>query len=229
MRMAVVRMFCLLLVLGTLAHAETHKAKDKDHKARKSYDLADAVYNNVILSKFAALVQASDMGTFLSSRGPFTLFVPTNSAFSKLPPGMYEDLLRPENKTQLQRVVLFHLVNGKSWYAKDLRTVKSLVSCEGNPLAVKTTKAGTIFVAKAHVIRADDHFTNGILHEVDTLLMPPQLVLVAAVANPAPDASTNAAPGADANAAGGTNNAPDTSTTNAPTVPAAPPSGSAMQ
>ncbi len=228
MRMAVVRMFCLLLVLGSLAHAETHKAKDKDHKARKIYDLADAVYNNVILTKFAALVQASDMGTFLSSRGPFTLFAPTNSAFSKLPPGMYEDLLRPENKTELQRVVLFHLVNGKTWYAKDLKTVKSLVSCEGSPLTVKTTKAGTEFVAKGHVIRADEHYTNGLLHEVDTLLMPPQLVLEAAPANPAPDASTNAAP-ADTNAATGTNSAPGASGTNTPTVVAPPTSGSAMQ
>ena len=227
MRMAVVRMFCLLLVLGTLAHAESHKAaKDKNHKARKSYDLADAVYNNVILSKFAALVQASDMGTFLSSRGPFTLFAPTNSAFSKLPPGMYEDLLRPENKTQLQRVVLFHLVNGKTWFSRDLKTVKSLVSCEGSPLTVKTTKAGTEFVAKGHVIRADEHYTNGLMHEVDTLLMPPQLVLQAA---PAPDASTNAAP-ADTNGATGTNAVPDASAgTNAPTVVPPPPSGSAMQ
>jgi uncharacterized surface protein with fasciclin (FAS1) repeats len=234
MRMAVVRMFCLLLVLGTLAHAESHKAKDKDHKARKNYDLADAVYNNVILTKFAALVQASDMGTFLSSRGPFTLFVPTNSAFSKLPPGMFEDLLRPENKTQLQRVVLFHLVNGKAWFSRDLKTVKSLVSCEGSQLTVKTTKAGTEFVAKGHVIRADEHYTNGLLHEVDTLLMPPQLVLQAAPANPAPDASTNGAPAAgapptDTNAATGTNSAPDVSATNGPTVVAPPPSGSSMQ
>ncbi len=229
MRMAVVRMFYLLLVLGTLAHAETHKDKARDHKARKSYDLADAVYNNIILSKFAALVQASDMGTFLSSRGPFTLFAPTNSAFSKLPPGMYEDLLRPENKTQLQRVVLFHLVNGKSWFSKDIKTVKSLPSCEGSPLTVKTTKAGTEFIAKGHVIRADEHYTNGLLHEVDTLLMPPQLVLVAASANPAPDASTNAAP-ADTNAETGTNAAPDSSAaTNAPTVPVAAPAGSSMQ
>jgi uncharacterized surface protein with fasciclin (FAS1) repeats len=231
MRMAVVRLFCLLLVVGTLAHAEAHK--DKVHKAKKNYDLADAVYNNVILSKFAALVQASDMGTFLSSRGPFTLFAPTNSAFSKLPPGMFEDLLRPENKTQLQRVVLFHLVNGKTWFSKDIKTVKSLVSCEGSPMTVKTTHAGTIFVAKGHVIRADEHFANGIMHQVDTLLMPPQLVLVAAAANPTPDASTNAAPGTpstDTNASTATNAAPDPSAaTNAPTVPAPAPTGSSMQ
>ncbi len=229
--MAVVRTFSLLLALGTLAYAAPHQP----HKTTRNSDLADVVYNNVILTKFAALVQASDMGTFLSSRGPFTLFVPTNSAFSKLPPGMFEDLLRPENKTQLQRVVLFHLVNGRSWFAKDLRTVKSLPSCEGSPLTVKTTRAGTIFVAKGHVIRADEHCANGTLHEVDTLLMPPQLVLVAAAASPAPDASTNAAPAdaasaTDTNAATATNNAPDAaSATNAPTVPTPPPAGSSMQ
>jgi hypothetical protein len=92
--------------------------------------------------------------------------------------------------------------------------VKSLPSCEGSPLTVKTTRAGTIFVAKGHVIRADEHCANGTLHEVDTLLMPPQLVLVAAAASPAPDASTNAAPAdaasaTDTNAAPATNNAPD--------------------
>jgi uncharacterized surface protein with fasciclin (FAS1) repeats len=229
MRMAVVRTFFLLLALGTLAYAEPHK----EHKLKRNADLADAVYHNVILSKFAALVQASDMGTFLSSRGPFTLFVPTNSAFSKLPPGMYEDLLRPENKTQLQRVVLFHLVNGKSWFAKDLRTVKTLPSCEGSPLTVKSTHAGTLFVAKGHVIRADEHYANGIMHQVDTLLMPPQLVLQAAPSSPAPDTSTNAAPAfvlpTDTNAAPATNSAPDASaTTNAPTVPT-PPAAPAMQ
>ena len=88
MRKAAVRLFLLLLALATPLGAAPHKA-------RKNLDLADTVDNTVILSKFAGLVQASDLGTFLSSRGPFTLFVPTNSAFSKLPPGMYEDLLRP--------------------------------------------------------------------------------------------------------------------------------------
>jgi uncharacterized surface protein with fasciclin (FAS1) repeats len=218
MRMAVVRMMFLLLALGAFAQAAPKPAgTHKKHNA----DLADSVDGNIIFSKFAALVRAADLGTFMSSRGPFTLFVPTNSAFSKLPPGMFEDLLQPVNKTQAQRMVLFHLVYGKLWFASDLKLQKSVVSCEGHPLPLKTSKAGTLFVDKAKVLRADVHCTNGLLDEVDTILMPPQLVLVAATES-AP--GTNAAP---ANAAPAPTNAaplpvtPDTSEPD-PNVPAVP-------
>ena len=203
-------------------------AKSPGSHHKRIADLADTIDNNIILSKFAKLVAASDMGTFYSSRGPFTLFAPTNSAFSKLPTGMYDDLLRPENKAQLQRVVLFHLVNGKEWFARDLKMQKTVVSCEGTALDLKTTKAGTLFVHKAKVLRTDQHCANGVLDEVDTLLMPPQLVLQA---GPSADATTNAVPAANATA-GGTNavpadltvptpvtNAPPTGGTNAVTTP----------
>jgi uncharacterized surface protein with fasciclin (FAS1) repeats len=201
MRTAAVWLMLGLLAPAVLAQSEPAPKSASHHK--RMADLADTIDNNVILSKFAALVRASDMGTFYSSRGPFTLFAPTNSGFSKLPPGMFEDMLLPQNKAQLQRIVLFHLVNGKEWFAKDIKLQKSLVSCEGNPLPVKTTKAGTLFVHKAKVLRADEHCANGVLDEIDTLLMPPQLLLVAAVAPP--DASTNAptatnVPSADTNA-----------------------------
>jgi len=186
--MAAVRLFVLLLALGGLAHAAPHRAK-----VSKISDLADTVNKTIILSKFAALLQASDLGTFMSSRGPFTLFVPVNSAFSKLPPGMFEDLLRPENKVQLQRIVLFALVSGKAWDGKDLVTAKTLPSCEGTALPLRTSRSGVEFVAKARVIRTDVRCANGLMHQIDSLLIPPKLLLVAAVA--APDAaSTNAAP-----------------------------------
>ena len=218
MRMAVVRLLLGLLAVGTLAPgAPTPKSATGGSHHKRIADLADTIDGDVILSKFATLVRASDMGTFYSSRGPFTLFAPTNSAFSKLPPGMFEDLLRPENKAQLQRVVLFHLVNGQAWFGKELKLQKSLVSCEGNPLALKTTKAGTLFVAKAKVLRADEHCSNGVLYEIDTLLMPPQLVLVAAVAPP--ETSTNT-PAAETNAPAAVSNAapPADATTNGPSM-----------
>ena len=221
LRIGTLRTLFLLLLLGTAAHGETHKSKTP-----KIRDLADTVATSVILTKFSSLVAASNLGTFLSSRGPFTLFVPTNSAFSKLPPGMLDDLLLPENQTQLQRIVLFHLVPAKSWDAKDLAATKSLVSAEGNPLALRRSRSGTQFVLKAKIIHADIKCANGIIHQIDTLLMPPQLVLVskmAANANVTPVTSTNAAPAAtnpppatdvtsppssDTNAAAGTNAAP---------------------
>lgn len=208
MRMAAVRLFFLLLLVpGTWGHAAPHKPTKP-----KISDLADTISKTVILTKFEALVQASDLGTFLSSRGPFTMFVPTNSAFSKLPPGMFEDLLRPENKVQLQRIILFNLVSGKAWDAKDLKTAKSLPSCEGNPLPLGTHR-GAQMIGKARLIRANIRCANGLMHQIDTLLVPPKLLLVAAVAAPVAENSTNAAPGEpnSTNVSPATNAAPDPS------------------
>jgi uncharacterized surface protein with fasciclin (FAS1) repeats len=222
LRMAALRPLFLLLLLGTVSRAApttpgtptapavhvAHPAAavHEPHKSKSSRirDLADTVAGSVILTKFAAMVQASNLGTFLSSRGPFTLFVPTNSAFSKLPPGMFEDLLLPENQTQLQRIVLFHLVNGKILDAKDLVATKSLISCEGNPLPLRTSKSRTQYVAKSKIIHADIKCANGIIHQIDTMLMPPQVVLISKL----PDAVQLPPPATNAPAAGDADQAP---------------------
>jgi uncharacterized surface protein with fasciclin (FAS1) repeats len=214
--MAAVWLLFLLLALGPSAHGAPHKPKSNGIS-----DLADTVDKTLNLNKFAALMQASDLGTFLSSRGPFTLFVPVNSAFSKLPPGMFEDLLRPENKVQLQRIILFQLVSGRAWDVKDMATTKSLLSCEGTALALRTSHSGTQYVGKARIIRGNIRCANGLMHQVDTLLMPPHLLLVAAVAPPdgTGAASTNAAPVTNAppDPPAGTNGVPaPSSVTNAP-------------
>ncbi len=170
-------------------------------KAPKTLDIADTVSANRITTKFAAMLQASDLATFLSSRGPLTLFLPTDSAFSKLPPGTLEALLLPENKERLQDIILFHVVNGKAWTSKDLLTVTTLLSSEGtppSPLSIHKTKVGTQLVAKAKIIHSDIRCLNGVINEIDTLLMPPEKTLPPLVQPPpAPVPSstdTNAAP-----------------------------------
>jgi len=150
----------------------------------KILDLNDTVATSRILSQFATLVQGSGLGSFLSSRGPFILFVPTNSAFSKIPPGTLAALLRPENRELLQRIVLFHIVNGNRYTAKDLIPLKSLLSCEGNPLPLHVNRSGAQTVAKARILHADIRCANGLLDEIDTLLLPPGAVLPAPVATP---------------------------------------------
>jgi uncharacterized surface protein with fasciclin (FAS1) repeats len=191
-------------------------------KPAKIRDLADTVASNVILTKFATMIQASELGTLLSSRGPFTLFVPTDSAFAKLPPGMLDTLLRPENKERLQDIVLFHVVNNKRLTAKDLVPLKTVLSCAGDPalpLALKTTHSGAQFVMKAKIVHADIKCANGILNEIDTVLMPPETALPPIAAPPPPPApATNAAPD---NPADATNAAP-TDTNGAPVIPVAP-------
>jgi uncharacterized surface protein with fasciclin (FAS1) repeats len=210
-------------------------------KPAKIRDLADTVATNPILTKFAAMVQASDLGTFLSSRGPFTLFVPTDSAFSKLPPGMLDTLLRPENKERLQDIVLFHVVNNKRLMAMDLKALKTVLSCEGDPptpLTLKTTHSGTQLVMQAKIVHADIKCANGIINEIDTLLMPPETALPPVAPPPPPAsqaASTNTlnvviseetSPPSSANAPPtnptDTTNAASADTNAAPVIPVAP-------
>jgi uncharacterized surface protein with fasciclin (FAS1) repeats len=163
-------------------------------KPPKQRDIADSIAANPILTKFASMVQASDMGTFLSSRGPFTVFVPTDSAFARLPPGVLEELLRPENKVRLQDILLFHVVNGKRLTGKDLLLLKTTLSCQGSPLTFKTSRLGTQFVMKAKIVSADIKCQNGVINEIDTVIMPPESALPPIAAPPPPVAVTNIPP-----------------------------------
>jgi uncharacterized surface protein with fasciclin (FAS1) repeats len=187
-------------------------------KTAKMRDLADTVATNPILTKFASMVQAADLGTFLSSRGPFTLFAPTDSAFSKLPPGMLETLLRPENKVRLQDIVLFHVVTPQRLTAKDLLALKSVLSCQGSPLAIKTNRVGVQYVMKAKISHADIRCQNGIINEIDSVIMPPEASLPPIVAAPVVPPVTSLPP-ANQDA---TTPAPPVDTNAAPVIPVAP-------
>jgi hypothetical protein len=179
------------------------------------------------------MVRASDLGTFLSSRGPFTVFVPTDAAFAKLPPGMLDTLLRPENKVRLQDILLFHVVNGKRLTSKDLLLLKTVLSCQGTPLPIKTSHSGTQWVMKAKIVHADIRCQNGVINEIDTVLMPPETALPPIALPPpppvpmtnAPPTITNAAPinpVNDTNAPSSDTNAAPADTNAAPVVPVAP-------
>ena len=185
-----VLLFALLL---TVADA-------KPPKGPKMRDLADAVAANVITTKFSQMLQAApDLMTLLSSRGPFTLFVPTDSAFSKLPPGTLATLLQPENKVRLEDILLFHVVNGKRLTAKDMVPLKEVLSCLGTTLPLRTTKSGTQYVMKAKITHADIKCANGNICQIDALLMPPESALPA-IAAPAPPAPPTTTPTAETNA-----------------------------
>jgi len=213
-----------MFALGLLLALAATSAQAKPAKLR---DIYDTVAANPIMTQFAAVIAASGQGTFLSSKGPFTLFVPTDAAFAKLPPGTLAALLRPENQVRLQDILLYHLVNGKRYTAKDLLTTKTLLSCQGSPQTIHVTHSGAQLVDKAKIVHADITCRNGIIHEIDTLLMPPESAIPPLVAEPPPaPADTQTVP--TTNAPGDTN-APPLATpvtdTNAPMIfPSVPPS-----
>jgi uncharacterized surface protein with fasciclin (FAS1) repeats len=181
----------------------------------KMLDLTDTILTNRIMTKFALLLRDSELESFYSSRGPFTLFVPTDSAFSKIPPDEFQALMQPQNNALLQRIVLFHLVNGNRFNANDLLKQKSLVSCEGTPLIIHTSHSGAQYVQKAKILRADMRCANGVIHEIDTVLIPPGLVLPKPGNTPPPTPPGSSATNAPADStsaptagAGDTNTAP---------------------
>jgi len=195
-------------------------AKQKGPKIR---DIADTAATNPIMTKFASMLQASGLDTFLSSKGPFTVFAPTDSAFARLPPYTLEILLQPQNKDRLQAIVLYHVVNNKRLTALDLKALKSVLSCQGGELSVRTSKLGTQFVQKAKITHSDIKCANGIINQIDAVLMPPEGALppLAAPIAPGTAASTNAATD-NSNAPPAATNAAPADTNGPPVVPVAP-------
>jgi uncharacterized surface protein with fasciclin (FAS1) repeats len=184
------------LVLAALS-ATAALAREKAPKGPKGHDLADTICANPILTDFAKLLQASpDIYTFLSSKGPFTVFVPTDSAFAKLKPGELESLLQPQNADRRNAILLFHIINGKAVAMKDLMALHAIFSCQGNPLTFKLTHTGVFLVQKSKVTHADIKCANGNFNQVDTVLMPPSLALPSlkaapvVIAPPATDTNT---------------------------------------
>ena len=116
-----------------------------------------------------AAVKAAGLAGTLSGKGPFTVFAPTDEAFAKLPAGTVETLLKPENKAKLQAILLYHVVSGKV-LSTDLKDGK-VATVEGQD--VKIDLSGGVHVNDAKVTKADIIASNGVIHVIDTVLLPP--------------------------------------------------------
>jgi uncharacterized surface protein with fasciclin (FAS1) repeats len=137
------------------------------------------IIQNAVNSKdhttLVAAVKAAGLVETLEGRGPFTVFAPTNAAFGKLPAGTVDNLVKPENKATLTRILTYHVVPGKL-EASDLADGKTLKTVEGEALTVKKAdgkiwivdaKGGTSMVTISNVNQS-----NGVIHVIDTVLMP---------------------------------------------------------
>ena len=118
-----------------------------------------------------AAIKAAGLVDTLKGPGPFTVFAPTNAAFEKLPAGTVEMLLKPENKDKLKAILLYHVHAGDAIKAADVKTM-SLTTANGADIAVKA-EGGNVMLNDAKVIKTDVICSNGVIHWVDTVLMPP--------------------------------------------------------
>ena len=117
-----------------------------------------------------AAVTAADLAGTLGGAGPFTVFAPTDAAFAKLPAGTVETLLKPENKDKLTRILTSHVVAGKVM-AADAAKLTSAKAVSGETLTI-AARGGSVMIDKAKVVTADVAASNGVIHVIDTVILP---------------------------------------------------------
>jgi uncharacterized surface protein with fasciclin (FAS1) repeats len=148
----------------------------------QSKDVVDIAIGSADHTTLVAAVKAADLVTTLKGKGPFTVFAPTNAAFNKLPEGTVANLLKPENKAQLAKILTYHVVSGNLDAAGVTAAIKS-----GNGKAVVTTVSGGKLTASlengkvkltdeggnaAYVTAADLKGSNGVVHVIDGVVLP---------------------------------------------------------
>jgi uncharacterized surface protein with fasciclin (FAS1) repeats len=136
-------------------------------------DNKDIVETAIAAGSFKTLakaLQAADLVETLKGKGPFTVFAPTDEAFAKLPPETLNDLLKAENKQKLQRILTYHVVPGRVSAADvvKLRTVKAV---SGDTIDIKAN-AGSVMVDSARVVTTDVQASNGVIHVIDSVILP---------------------------------------------------------
>ena len=159
--------FAILLMFTTVLAQAAHHEGGHDEMAGNIVEIAAG---NDDFSTLVAAVKAAGLVDVLIGEGPFTVFAPTNAAFAKLPAGTVESLLKPENKEQLVAVLTYHVVAGKVM-AADVVTLDSAVTVQGESVSISASDAG-VMVDGATVVMTDIEASNGVIHVIDTVILP---------------------------------------------------------
>jgi len=133
-------------------------------------DIVDTAVAAGSFKTLATALQAAGLVETLKGKGPFTVFAPTDEAFSKLPAGTVESLLKPENKEKLKAILLYHVVSGDVTAAQVVK-LASAKTVNGQDLKL-TVNDGSVMVNEAKVVKADVLASNGVIHVIDTVLLP---------------------------------------------------------
>merc|ERR1719181_825939 len=158
-------LLCLLAVVSVL-HV----------RAAPSQNIVELAASVKDLSTLVTAVKAASLVSTLESKGPFTVFAPTNEAFAKLPNATLQHLLDPKNVKELQAVLTYHVLAAEV-KSTDLQHFQFVKTVEGEHVSVVKTHSGEVFVNHAKVVQADVEATNGVVHVIDKVLIPPYRAL----------------------------------------------------
>ena len=160
---SVARVIGLAATLGALAVLPA-QAQNKD--------IVDTAVAAGSFKTLAKALDAAGLVQTLKGAGPFTVFAPTDEAFAKLPAGTLDNLLKPEQKAELRRILTYHVVSGKVM-AADVVKMRSATAVSGDTITVMA-RDGKVHVDKATVVKTDIGASNGVIHVIDAVILPPR-------------------------------------------------------
>jgi uncharacterized surface protein with fasciclin (FAS1) repeats len=167
-----------VVAVATLIAAPSGLAAEKKKAGRS--DIVDTAVAAGNFKTLAAALKAADLVETLKGKGPFTVFAPTDEAFGKLPKGTVEDLLKPENKNKLTAVLTYHVVSGRVLAADVVRLSKAK-TVQGSEVKI-TVEDGKVRVDDANVVKTDIKCRNGVIHVIDAVILPKDIVDTAVAA-----------------------------------------------
>ena len=156
----------VLVVVGAL----TWVVSAGTHAQQGNKDIVETAIAAGSFNTLAKALKAADLVDTLKGQGPFTVFAPTDEAFAKLPPGTLNDLLKPENKQKLQRILTYHVVPGRVSSA-DVVKLHTAKAVSGDTIDINAN-GGTVRVDNARVVKTDIAASNGVIHVIDTVIIP---------------------------------------------------------
>lgn len=139
------------------------------HDAVEANTVVQVLKSNQDLSTFIQAASVADIAQILQEHGPFTIFAPNDAAFKKLPPGTWQDLLKPQNKQKLRDFLGYHVVPG-TLFTQDFQTGK-IKTINGKELSI-SVKDDVITVDNVKIVKGDIEGSNGVIHVIDAVLLP---------------------------------------------------------
>jgi uncharacterized surface protein with fasciclin (FAS1) repeats len=144
-------------------------------RAHAADDIVDTAQKAGSFTTLVAAIKAAGLVDTLKGKGPYTVFAPTDEAFAKLPSGTLDTLLKPENKQQLAAILTYHVVFGKYDAGRMTRARAKqfgIKSVQGSNVEVDIRKG--VKVSRANVVKADVIASNGVIHVIDAVMLPPK-------------------------------------------------------
>jgi uncharacterized surface protein with fasciclin (FAS1) repeats len=163
-----------VVMLAAAAIGMSSIAQAGHHSGKAAYASKDIVETAAAAGSFGTLLAAAEAAGLvdaLKGEGPLTVFAPTDEAFAALPAGTVENLLKPENKDALAGILLYHVVSGKIM-SGDIGSSASPATLQGATIDVKSSY-GKVTVNGANVVSADVAASNGVIHVIDAVILPP--------------------------------------------------------